>query len=330
MAEGVGRIRDASGRLVSAPVRAVRSSMEGMTATAGERLESEVERAADVVLGGRFPEALARSLVERRVVERVVAQMVESGELDRMLSAVVNADATERLVREIAASPTIDRLLTEAAESPRAAELMERIVRRPEIQQAMEGAVRAALARRTATLRDRVVEGTRGMDARLEATPRRWVRRHARSTSAYAGLASRSAAFLIDVVVVHFAFLVGTAMLGLILALGNVHPSHLLEGVLGTAGWLAAVAAYFAGFWATAGQTLGMAIFRMRVVAPDGGVPRWGRSLARLAGGLAAVAFVFLGFLPVLIDDRRRALPDFVARTAVVYEPDAVPAAAPA
>jgi hypothetical protein len=68
MAVCVGRIRDASGRLVSAPVPATRSGMEGMTATAGERLESEVERAADVVLAGRFPEALARSLVERRVV----------------------------------------------------------------------------------------------------------------------------------------------------------------------------------------------------------------------------------------------------------------------
>ena len=68
----------------------------------------------------------------------------------------------------------------------------------------------------------------------------------------------------------------------------------------------------------------------MRVVAPDGGVPGWGRSLVRLAGALVAVAFVFLGFVPVLLDDRRRALPDFVARTTVVYEPDPVAAAAPA
>ena len=328
MTEGVRRIRDASGRLVSAPVRAVRSGMGGVTATAGERLESEVERAADVVWAGRVPEALARSLVERRVVDRVVAQMVESGEFDRMLSAAVNADATERLVREIAASPIIDRLLTEAADSPRVAELMERIVRRPEIQQAMEAAVRAALARRTATLRDRMVEGTRAMDARLEATPRRWMRRPARSTSAYAGLASRSAAFLVDVVIVHFAFLVATAMVGLVLALANAHPSHLLEGALGTAGWLAVMAAYFAGFWTTAGQTPGMAIFRIRVAAPDGGVPGWGRSLARLAGGLVAVTFLLLGFLPVLLDNQRRALPDFVARTAVVYETDDMSAAA--
>ena len=120
----------------------MRSGMEGMTATAGGRLESEVERAADVVLAGPFPEALARSLVERRVVERVVAQMVESGELDRMLSGPSRPMRRSSSCARSAASPMIDRLLTEAAESPRAAELMERIVRRPEIQQAMEEAVR--------------------------------------------------------------------------------------------------------------------------------------------------------------------------------------------
>jgi 16S rRNA C1402 (ribose-2'-O) methylase RsmI len=33
-----------------------------------------------------------------------------------------------------------------------------------------------------------------------------------------------------------------------------------------------------------------------------------------------AVAFLFIGFLPVLVDDRRRALQDFLARTVVIYE----------
>ena len=138
---------------------------------AGERLESEVERAADVVLAGRFPEALAGSLVEHHVMERLMARMVDSGELDRMISAAVSSAATERLVRDVAASPVLDRLLGEAAESPKAAELMERLVRRPEIKQAVEDAVRAALARSTATLRDRVVAGARGMDARLRPHP---------------------------------------------------------------------------------------------------------------------------------------------------------------
>jgi uncharacterized RDD family membrane protein YckC len=324
------RIRDASGRLVSAPVRAVRSGMEGMTATAGERLESEVERAADVVLAGPFPEALARSLVEHRVLQRVVAQMVESGELERMLSAAVESEATERAVRDVAASPMIDRLLAEAADSPRITELLERVARRPEIQQALEDAVRAALARRAATLRDRVVAGARALDARLEAPPRRLLRHSRESRPGYAGLASRFPAFLIDVVAVHFAYLVGAAMVGLVFSLASAHPSHLLQGALATVAWLAAMAGYFAGFWATAGQTPGMAVFRVRVAGPDGGVPGWGRSLVRLAGGIVAVAFIFLGFLPALVDDRRRALPDFVAGTAAVYDSDGDVAEPPA
>ena len=277
MAVGVGRIRDASGRLVSVPVRAMRSGMEGMTASAGGRLESEVERAADVVLAGRFPEALARSLVEHHVVERVMAQMANSGELDRMVSAAVKDEATERLVREVAASPVLDQLLAEAAESPGAASLAGRLVRRPEIQQAVEDAVRAALARRTATLRDRVVAGARRMDARLEAAPRRWARRSAESNPGYAGLASRIGAFLVDLVAVHAVFLIGTAMVGLVLALANVTPSHLLAEAIATAGWLAVLATYFVGFWATAGQTPGMALLGMRLVDPDGGVPGWPR-----------------------------------------------------
>ena len=46
-----------------------------------------------------------------------------------------------------------------------------------------------------------------------------------------------------------------------------------------------------------------------------------GRSLVRLLAALVAIAFLLLGFLPVLVDDKRRALQDFLVRTVVVYEP---------
>jgi uncharacterized RDD family membrane protein YckC len=300
--------------LVFAPARAV-------TASAGERLESELERAADAILAGPFPEALARSVVEHHVLERALAQMVESGELDKMLSTALTADATERLMREVAASPAVDRLLADAAASPKAVSLVEQFVRRPEFQHAIEDAVRAAFAARAATFRDRLIARVRALDARLEAAPRRWTRRRSEAGSAaHAGLASRAAAFLIDAFAVHAAFLIATAMVGLVLMLANATPSHQLEGALATAGWLAVAAAYFAGFWTTVGQTPGMAVFRMLVVGRGGEVPGLGRSLVRLVGGFVAIAFVFLGFLPVLADDRRRALPDLVARTEVIYE----------
>ena len=63
-----------------------------------------------------------------------------------------------------------------------------------------------------------------------------------------------------------------------------------------------------------------MSLLRLRLVDAGGGAPGFGRSLLRLVGALAAVAFVFVGFLPVLVDDRRRALQDFLARTVVIYD----------
>jgi uncharacterized RDD family membrane protein YckC len=292
-------------------------------------LESEVERATDAVLAGPLPEAVARSLVEQRVVERIVSQLVDSGELDRMVSSAVADARMERLVREVAASPAVQQMLVDAVESPMAADLTERLVRRPEIQGAIEDAVGAALARRAATMVDRVVGGARRMDARLESAPRRWARRPPRSASQlsaqagvpYAGLGSRIPGFLVDVVAVHIVYLVGVAMVGLALTLANWTPSHGVADALAAAGWAAFVTVYFTGFWATAGQTPGMALLRMRLVGIDAEPPGWGRSFVRLVGALVAVAFPFIGFLPVLVDDRRRALQDFLARTVVIYEP---------
>jgi hypothetical protein len=39
----------------------------------------------------------------------------------------------------------------------------------------------------------------------------------------------------------------------------------------------------------------------------------------RLGGLVLAIIPLFLGFVPVLLDARRRALPDYLARTVVVY-----------
>jgi uncharacterized RDD family membrane protein YckC len=44
------------------------------------------------------------------------------------------------------------------------------------------------------------------------------------------------------------------------------------------------------------------------------------RSLVRFVGLILAIAPVFLGFLPVPFDRRRRALPDYLAGTVVVCE----------
>jgi uncharacterized RDD family membrane protein YckC len=77
---------------------------------------------------------------------------------------------------------------------------------------------------------------------------------------------------------------------------------------------------YFVSFWTATGQTPGMRIMRVRVVRADGGQLSVWRSLVRLVGLMLAIIPLFAGFLPVLFDRRRRALPDYLAGTVVRAE----------
>src|SRR5207247_9385303 len=77
------------------------------------------------------------------------------------------------------------------------------------------------------------------------------------------------------------------------------------------------VSLYFVGFWAAAGQTPGMRLMRLRVLTGSGTPPSFVRSVVRLFGLALAIIPCFAGFLPVLVDGRRRALQDYLARTAV-------------
>ena len=52
----------------------------------------------------------------------------------------------------------------------------------------------------------------------------------------------------------------------------------------------------------------------------DGGFAPPARALLRLAGAVAGLLF-FLGYLPILLNDRRRAMHDWAARTVVINQP---------
>ena len=84
--------------------------------------------------------------------------------------------------------------------------------------------------------------------------------------------------------------------------------------------WFAIVGAvYFVLFWSAAGQTPGLRVMRLRVLAADGRPPSVARSIVRLFGLLLAIVPFFAGFLPIVFDRRRRGLADFLAGTTVVY-----------
>jgi uncharacterized RDD family membrane protein YckC len=110
------------------------------------------------------------------------------------------------------------------------------------------------------------------------------------------------------------------ALLSLIASLtnGDLRPQWLVA-LLAAAGWLLAVGLYFTVFWSTTGQTPGMRLMGLRVVAADGEPPHFIRAIVRLIGLGLAIVPLFAGFLPVLFDSRRRALQDYLARTVVIH-----------
>jgi uncharacterized RDD family membrane protein YckC len=229
-------------------------------------------------------------------------------------------ERTERLVQQVLTSPALEQLLGS-----------------PELHRVIENAVRDGLARQTGTLADSMAASARRLDGAIEAPPRRWLRRPRRPQAAanaepavpYAGLGSRAAALVVDAAAVHAVFLIGCGMYLLVVGLIGRDPSNWLAETLAGVGWTVVVATYFVAFWTAAGQTPGMRLMRLRVLGPDGAPPRLGRSLLRLVGSDVAIALLFVGFLPVLVDDRRRALQDFLARTVVVYEHATPPGAEP-
>jgi uncharacterized RDD family membrane protein YckC len=137
---------------------------------------------------------------------------------------------------------------------------------------------------------------------------------------AYAGIATRAVALAIDAALSQGLFVIGAALLGLIGSLVNgVRPDWVVPA-LASIGWVITVTGYFVGFWAVTGQTPGMRLMCVRVCSGANAPPGVGRSLLRLVGLALAIIPCFAGFLPALVDDRRRALPDLVAGTIVVHD----------
>jgi uncharacterized RDD family membrane protein YckC len=356
-----GRIGATTGRLVLLPARVLarsplvgplRGRAEGLAETgrtaevdARRRLESAAEsvlsapeagHVVDGVLAGALPEAVARSLIEHRVAERIVAEVLTNAELQGEIVSARETDRTERLVAQVLASPALERVLGEALESRLTLDLTDRVVRSPAFKRALtqvlsSSELRAALEGQSMSFVGEVVAGLRRrllpLDDLVERGPRRWLRRPPRPQGAlgvpYAGVATRGIALAVDAALVATIFLTGTAVIGLVVSLvWDPRPATLVGAVIAVAGFLVEVA-YFAGFWSTAGQTPGMRLLHLRVVDGAGSAPGLGRSLVRLLGLVLAIVLLFTGFLPALVDDRRRALPDFLAGTVVVYDDDA-------
>lgn len=153
---------------------------------------------------------------------------------------------------------------------------------------------------------------------------------------AYAGLATRTIAFALDAVVVNAVAIATVALVGLCLSLLHLadRGSSLLAAIA-AALWIAWSIGYFAVFWSVRGQTPGDRV--MRIAVQDARDPQAPIALLRAAlrygaAWLGAIP-LFAGYVPVLVDERKRAFHDRVARTVVVHGrpvPAEQPAAGPA
>ena len=293
-------VADAIGGAAVYSARVAARVWRGPIEAAAEELLSkpEVRRMVDHALSGPLPEELGRLLVRHRVVERIAQEFAASGELERLLDSALASPQS----REV-----IDRVLASDATK----QALERVLAGPE--------VRAALTSQSAGLAEEVMIGARstatGLDSRFSLGARR------SPASPFAGVASRGVALVVDAL----AIVAGTAVVGgaasLVAAVvGGVRPEWLAQTLLSLA-TVAIAVGYFVVFWHTAGQTPGMRLMGVRVLPArhDGRLTGW-QAILRTIGLALAIIPCFLGFLPALFDSRRRALPDYLAGTVVVYD----------
>ena len=291
-------IADSAGRAAFYPARVAARAWRGRIESAAEDVVAapELARIVDSALAGPLPEEIARSLVRHRVVERIVAELAASGELERLIERSLGSPRTLELTDRVLASDEMQRALDSVASSPE---------------------LRRALQRQSAGLAEDVVAGVRRSAIRLDE---RIARPAQRRRPSYAGLATRAAALAVDALTALSIFVLGSAVVALIASLvGGIHP-HWLAGSLLGAEWIVVAGGYFVLFWSAAGQTPGMRLMRLRVRRPGGSGLSVGRSIVRAIGLALAIIPFFAGFLPALFDDRRRALPDYLAGTVVLHD----------
>ncbi len=159
----------------------------------------------------------------------------------------------------------------------------------------------------------------------------------------YAGFVSRTIAFLIDllsVVLVQFLtvlivrlsanFLGLTSLLNWLdslLGIGSGISSNptmlVIIRIVTVLGGVVLFSLYVATSWALVDKTIGQALLGLRVLRTDGRRLTFPRALRRAVAYIVAALPLFLGFLWILIDDRRQGWHDKLADTVVVYDWDA-------
>jgi len=136
------------------------------------------------------------------------------------------------------------------------------------------------------------------------------------------GLVTRALAFAVDAAIVNAVAIVTAAVVSLTFSVVTVpNDVQVAAAAVGGVVYLLWTVGYFTTFWSTTGQTPGSRVLRIRVLAASGDRLPPRRALVRFIGLTLAAIPLFAGFLPILVDDRRRGLHDMLARSIVVDAP---------
>ncbi len=129
----------------------------------------------------------------------------------------------------------------------------------------------------------------------------------------------RCGAFLIDYILLIF-IPVSSLLIGRLM---NIESSKLLNSEISNTGWLIMLLlalTNFVIFPMFSGQSIGKMLTGLRVVRTDGNAASFSQLLVRHSiGYLLTIATVGLGFLFSILNQKGRALHDFLAGTVVVY-----------
>jgi uncharacterized RDD family membrane protein YckC len=143
----------------------------------------------------------------------------------------------------------------------------------------------------------------------------------------YAGFVSRLIAwgidaFILSISVVVIGWFISTAFQVLGLDLLNVSEqiySFLANPILKGVMIIGYIYIYYVFFFTSVGQTPGKAVMGLRVVGTDGKRLTIVRAIIRTIGYTISAIPMFLGYFMVLLDNRRQALHDKMARSYVIY-----------
>ena len=311
-------------------------------------LEDAARQAFDRVLAGPIAERMTQQLIEQGVIERVTAELIEGGVPQRVIDQVLASEIPEevidrvlaeefsqRVVNRVLESPGIEPAAVDLIESDLVDELTERVLDSEEMRMTIERVaqspeVRNALAYQgvgfLGDIGRQISSLAQRLDGPAEAIPRRLFRRPRRTQRPVeAGAVSRLLAIAVDALIVNTFLLALTAAISLVLSAFGENNADVTGGQALAAGgtvWLMTAGVYLAVFWTLAGQTPGMRFARVRVIKLDGSSLSGRDSIRRLFGSAVAAIPFLLGYLAILVNERRRGWQDRIGRTVVRYEPE--------